>query len=171
MIVGATAYPWRMLQLCRSRNEAVYYFCTVHVATFTLSEITCISHVRNCCSGNDIRFFFHSFSSSATFFWYWVDNFLCHFCVISGSMRYTSQLMEPRTHDGVLREMHMAYVTDDWFNGFRGPSALINLSGRYWNMFYSCHEEEYSLVWSIRQILWCVLSNGAWRCNPFLLFF
>ncbi|XP_077541965.1 uncharacterized protein LOC144154323 [Haemaphysalis longicornis] len=46
-----------------------------------------------------------------------------------GSLRYTSQQTEPRTHLGVVRDMHMAFVQDERFNGFNGPSALMNLRG------------------------------------------
>ncbi|XP_075534691.1 uncharacterized protein LOC142569066 [Dermacentor variabilis] len=44
-------------------------------------------------------------------------------------MRYIDQPAEERTHSQVIRDMHIAYITENTVNGFKGPSALMSLKG------------------------------------------
>ncbi|XP_049516440.1 uncharacterized protein LOC125942330 [Dermacentor silvarum] len=44
-------------------------------------------------------------------------------------MRYIGQPAEKRTHSQVIRDMHIAYITENTVNGFKGPSALMSLKG------------------------------------------
>ncbi|KAH6921085.1 hypothetical protein HPB50_027927 [Hyalomma asiaticum] len=46
---------------------------------------------------------------------------------IAGGMRYTGQPAEARTHSQVIRDMHIAFVSESTVHGFKGPSALMNL--------------------------------------------
>ncbi|XP_065287611.1 uncharacterized protein [Dermacentor albipictus] len=46
-----------------------------------------------------------------------------------GGMRYIDQPAEERTHSQVIRDMHIAYITENTVNGFKGPSALMSLKG------------------------------------------
>ncbi|XP_077551223.1 uncharacterized protein LOC144164841 [Haemaphysalis longicornis] len=61
----------------------------------------------------------------------------CPWCLIQakheqGSLRYFDKVTEPRTHESVIRDMLISCMDDDddtTVNGFRGPSALMNLHG------------------------------------------
>lgn len=52
-------------------------------------------------------------------------------------MRYIGQPAEKRTHSQVIRDMHIAYITENTVNGFKGPSALMSLKGKHAEAFIS----------------------------------
>lgn len=53
--------------------------------------------------------------------------------MFSGTMRYDIEGVELRTHNQVVRDMIISFEQDDDLstNGYKGPSALMNLHGKF----------------------------------------